>query len=1737
MELLTVGVPGDRAMLLSPPGLDFVAAFFGCLYAGFIAVPAHPPRAGRTDDLVASIAADAKPAAILATGTVLDRLTRTGLAGTGLACLPVDAPAGSDPRQPRLAWPAFHAEAATPALLQYTSGSTRTPHGVIVSHGNLLHNSREISRIFDCGPDSSGVSWLPHYHDMGLIGGVIQPMYAGFPMTLMSPISFLRSPFEWLRAISSTGATVSGGPNFAFDLCVQRVSDDELRQLELSRWRTAFNGAEPVRPETLERFAARFAPCGFNAAAFSPCYGLAESTLLVSANRAAQAPVTMLLDQAALEQNAASAPEAAGGRRLAGCGETADGLDVRIVDPRTLLPSAADAIGEIWVAGESVARGYWNRPGETERAFRGRIGGTGDGPFLRTGDLGFVRDGQLFVTGRIKDLIIIRGLNHYPQDVELTAGSAHPILRPDGCAAFTAGSTEDELVVVCEAPRHSREPDLADAAGAVRDAVARIHALRVHAVVLVGPGGLPRTTSGKVRRRLCRARYLSGELEASYVSTTGGDRVPPGEPAGRDVPVLPDVLAAPDESRPALLRAYLRQQVAQVMQLAEDKVPADQPLGRLGLDSLGATRLGHAIEADLGPVIPLDYLLSSPSVDELTARVRAALEAPAEPVARTATRPAAGEQDHPLPPGQAAMWFLDQLAPGSGAFTIDCALRIAAAVDIPRLRRAFEALIERHPVLRTTYRTVSGKPVQQVHDRATDWFSIRSVAGRSDAQLLEDLSAAAGLPFDLARGPVLRVTLFSRAEEDHVLLLSVHHVAADFWSMEILLTELGGLYRAGQPAGASAQPSWRYLDYASWQADLLASEEGERLRSYWRQALHGELPVLQLPADRPRPPVQTYPGAVARFTLDQDLTRRIKALAAGNGATVYMTLHAAFTALLHRYTGQTDIIVGSPFAARGRAAMAGVVGYLVNTLPLRVSLAGDPAFTALLGRVRTTVTQGLAHQDFPFAEIVAQLGAARDPSRSPVYQVAFTFQQAHLTDDGALAAAAFGTPGLRGQLGDLPVESVELPRHASQFDLSLQLAECPDGMAGSFIYNTDLFDAATVHRMAVHLRTLLAAATAAPDCRVSALPMAEPADDGLAGAGGADRAPGALVHRMMEAQAARRPDDTAVVAGTGSLTYRDLNAAANRLARHLRALGAGRGSLVGIMLERGAEQIVAILAVLKAGGAYVPIDPDYPQERVTFMAGDARIGLLLTQESLLALVPPGTATPVAVDAANLAGLAGEDLEDTAGPADLACVLYTSGSAGRPKGVMITHAGLSTQVHALTDRLRVTSRDRHLLAQSAAFAASVRQITLPLCNGGAVVLASAAQVADIVALFTLVRDTGVTMMSANPTLWQHCVAALRAIPASERRALLDNRLRLVLSASEPLTPDVPAWWQRELAAGAQFVNMLGQTEVSGIATTYLVPADGGAATATVPAGTPLPGIQVRVLNQALQPVPDGVAGELCLAGPAVARGYLGKPGLTAERLLPDPHAARPGQRIFRTGDLVRRDRDGVLHHLGRIDGQLKIRGFRVEPAEVEAALLRHPGVRASVVSAHEDPNGGRRLVAYVVPADSTPPTASALRRHMRSLLPEYLVPSVFETLDALPLNANGKVARRELPAPRSLRPALDDEFSPPGSALERAIAAIWAETLGTDRVGIHDSFFDLGGTSLSLMSVHELLRDRLGADPPVAKLFQYPTVHALARYLSECEQGVSAQVERGRATGSRRRRLLDGARGRPPRPAL
>ncbi|HEV7516238.1 MAG TPA: condensation domain-containing protein, partial [Thermoanaerobaculia bacterium] len=999
---------GERALLLFPPGLDFIAAFWGCLYAGAVAVPAYPPkeRSSQLDPRLLAILQDARPRAVLTTSAILVRLQGLaarlpGLPGlTALTWIAVD----DVPLAAAEGWEDPNLAPSALAFLQYTSGSTALPKGVMVGHGNLLHNEEMIRRAFGQSATSVIVGWLPLYHDMGLIGNVLQPLYVGARCILMSPLAFLQRPRRWLEAISRYRATTSGGPNFAYDLCVRKIGEKEREGLDLGSWEVAFDGAEPVRAATLERFAAAFAPHGFRREAFYPCYGLAEATLFVSGGERDTPPQARRFRRADLERHrAVPAPsDEEDALELVSAGHAFLGQRIAIADPETGARCPPGQVGEIWIAGPSVAAGYWNRPEETARTFAARLPDDEDA-YLRTGDLGFADGGELFVAGRLKDLIVLRGRNLYPQDVELAAEGSHPALRPGESAAFAVDlGDEEKLVVVAGLDRRAAIDPAA--AGPVLDAIRRAVAERleaqVHDVVLVRAGTIPKTSSGKVQRHACKAAYLAGTLEPVARSTALADAADDEVPGGA-VLTRAALLALPAGERLPALLAYLGERAARAARLERGSLAPDEPL--LGLDSLAALELGNAVEADLGTALSLPLLLGGPTLAGLAAEVMATLDGDATRTGESAEEPllpaAEPPTEFPLSHGQRALWYLDRLAPDAGAYNLAAAARVAGDLDPAALVRALTALAARHPIFRTTFAAVDGEPRQRIGPGAEVDFATADLAGASDADFDERLHAEAFRPFDLENGPLLRLRLLSRGSE-RVLLFAIHHLVTDLWSLALVWRELAALYQGADPATLPPLPGLAYSDYVDWQHRRLAGgagSAGEKLLAYWREQLSGaELPDLALPTDRPRPPVQTQRGGSEPLRLGAASADRLRALARRGESTLFGVLLAGFQALLHRYTGQEDVAVGSPVSGRIRAALADLPGYLVNAVVLRGDfgdVGGDPSFALHLERTGRTAAAALAHQDYPFALLAEKLRPQRDPSRSPLFQAFFALQR------------------------------------------------------------------------------------------------------------------------------------------------------------------------------------------------------------------------------------------------------------------------------------------------------------------------------------------------------------------------------------------------------------------------------------------------------------------------------------------------------------------------------------------------------------------------------------------------------------------------------------------------------------------------------------------------------------------------------------------------------------------------
>ena len=1638
---------GDRAILLFPSGPDYVAAFYGCLYAGIIAVPAYPPESNRRhhQERLLSIIADAEPALVLTAAALRDSLLEVAeLAAEGApALLCVDTLESTD------TWIAPELTGDHIAFLQYTSGSTALPKGVQVSHGNLVANEKLIRHGFgiDINPDDVIVSWLPLYHDMGLIGGLLQPIFSGVPCVLMSPAYFLTRPLRWLEAISEYKGTISGGPDFAYQLCAARVSEAALARLDLSGWRVAYSGSEPIRLDSLDAFAEKFAGCGFDASSFFASYGLAEATLFVAGGKRGQGIPHLRLDEQQLSRNIA---EPGQGSPVMSCGTSQPEHAVLIADPQSLGVLGENQVGEVWASGPSIAHGYWRNPEATAKTFVQHEGQT----WLRTGDLGFMRDGELYITGRLKDMLIVRGQNIYPQDIELTVEREVEVVRKGRVAAFAVTQDGIEGIgIAAEIGRSVQKNVPADELiRTLRETVADAYQQAPAVVVLLNPGALPKTSSGKLQRSACRTRLADGSLDSYALFPQTGNKA----------------------SDAVLAQSNLGELVARTWRehLQVDDLAADDHFFLLGGNSILATQVVAGLRDALKIELNLRLLFEAPTLQGFVAAIEGARSG-----AQTQDGIVRLDGDDGLPQSlaQNRLWFTWQLDPHSSAYNIPAGLNLRGELDETALRSAFQRLVERHESLRTRFYEVDGVALQRID--VAGQFDIQRIdlsdldedERRSRAQAIREEEAR--LPFDLENGPLLRVQLVCLDEQEHQLLVTMHHIIADGWSLNVLIDEFSRLYAAAvqdQPLTLEPLPV-RYADYGQWQREWLARGEAERQLGYWKTRLGDEHPSLSLATDHPRSTRQQHSASRYSLRLSAEQSKALKAAAQGSQSTPFMLLLAGFQTLLHRYTGQSDIRIGVPGANRPRQETQGLIGFFINTLVLRAELDARLPFAELLNCTRQAALEAQANQDLPFEQLQEAFPQAREQG---LFQVMFNHQQRDL---GALRR-------LPGLLAD------ELPWHSreAKFDLQLHSEEDRSGRINlSFDYADELFERATIQRLAGHYVRLLGQVCASTDIALGDLHLLDEAEQArqatwsVAPCTPASR----WLPELLNEQAQRSPERTALVWDGGSLDFAGLHAQANRLANYLRDKGVGPDVKVAIAVERSPQLLIGLLAIIKAGGAYVPLDPDYPSERLAYMLADSGVSLLLTQSHLLGDMPSAEGvSAIALDSLKL------DSWPSHAPGlhlhgdNLAYVIYTSGSTGLPKGVGNTHAALAERLQWMQATYRLDDSDVLMQKAPISFDVSVWECFWPLITGCQLVIAAPGEHRDPHRIAQLVQQHGVTTMHFVPPLLQLFI--------DEPLTAGCTSLRRVFSGGEALPAELR---NRVLAQlpNAQLHNRYGPTETAINVTHWHCQVSDGTRS---PIGRPLGNVVCRVLDSELNAQPDGVAGELCIGGLGLARGYLGRAALTAERFVPDA-AGEPGSRLYRTGDRVRWAADGALEYFGRLDQQVKLRGFRVEPQEIEARLLALDGVGQAAVVVRQTVSGPQ-LVGYFTTEKTEEGEVAQIARLKAELaleLPDYMVPAQLVRMEAMPLGPSGKLDRRALPEPQWQ----SREHIEPQTELQRSIAAIWREVLGVPQVGLADDFFELGGHSLLATQIISRVRQACDVELPLRVLFDHRELDAFA----------------------------------------
>jgi len=1507
------------------------------------------------------------------------------------------------------------------AVIGFTSGSTGRPKGVAGLHGPLSQYQPWWAERFELGEEDRFGMLSALSHDP-LQRDILTPAWVGASLHIPDPEK-MGEP-GWLTAWAAREeVTVLHLTPAMMELVIGGEMAGGERTPALPRLRRAFVVGDLLRRSEVERLQ-RIAP----AVTCVNLYGSTET-------------------QRSVSYSVVSRPGAGpGGKETLPLGAGIPGVELLVLNAAGRLAGVSE-VGEVYLRSRRLARGYLGDPELTARRFLPNpfrpAGGDPEDRLYRTGDLGRYRpDGEVEFAGRADQQVKIRGFRIEPGEIE-AALRGHPAARE--CVVVARGEAEKRLVAY-----------LAPAAGAVPARELRVFLAErlpdyMVPAAFVWIDALPLTRTGKV------------------------DRLALPEPT---VEVAEEGGTAPHTAVEELIAGIWEELLGR----APGTVGVHDNFFELGGHSLLATRALSRMRDALGVAVTLRALFETPTVAGLAQGIerRRGESLPAAPPLAPAPR---GEGiDIPLSFTQQRMWVLDQLEPGSFAYNLAAALRLHGRLETAAFGAAIAGIVRRHEALRTVFAAGGdGEPRQVILPAGerplplVDLTALPAPGRTAEATRLAALDALR--PFDLSRGPLLRTTLLRLAGEEHVLLLAMHHIVTDGWSMGIFTRELTELYRAfvaGAPSPLRELPL-QYADFAVWQRQWLRGEVLEEQLRYWKGHLTGAPPVLEMPADRPRPAVESHRGGRRWLTLPREVAARLATESRRLEVTPFMALLAAFGTLLRRYSGEEDLVVGTPIANRSRHELEELIGFFANTLALRVNAAGDPAFADLAHRVREAALGAYAHQDLPFERLVDELQPERNLGHSPVFQVMFILQNA---------------PPPVLELGGLTFSSLEVEEGRAQFDLSLALMESGDDMLARLEYSSDLFDAATAERMLGHFGVLVAAALAAPRARLSSLSLLSEAERRELLVTWNDTRmdfPGELtLPELFEAAARRDPAAMAVSAGGRALSYGELEERAGRLARRLVRLGVGPEVKVGVCLERTPDLLVAVLAVLKAGGAYVPLDPSHPAERLGWILEDAAAPVLLADRASLAALPPLSAQEaVVIDPAEVSGEDGEagPLPRRALPENLAYVIYTSGSTGRPKGVEVRHRGVVNYLSSMARRPGLAVSDVVLALTTLSFDIHVTELLLPLAVGARIELVDRETAADPERLGAAIEAAGVTVMQATPATW----TLLLEGGWSGRPGLT------VLAGGEALPSSLAG---RLLERVGALWNVYGPTETTVWSALHPVTAAEG----RIPIGRPLANTTIHLLDQGGDPVPVGVGGELCIGGEGLARGYHGRPDLTAERFVPDPFGPAGG-RLYRTGDLARRLPGGELEFLGRVDHQVKVRGFRIELGEIEAALLRLPGVAHAAVVVRDGEAGDRRLIAFLSPEPGAAPGVSELREGLLERLPDYMIPAAFVTLEALPLNPSGKVDRRAL-SRLALDPALvagtreEREHTAPRDEAERALAALWAELLGRERVGVHDKFFELGGDSiLAIRLVVRAQKEGIRFTP--RQLFQHQTIAALA----------------------------------------
>lgn len=1704
-------VAGDRVVLLLPAGPDYFAAVWGCLMVGVVVVPVAIPQQPAQMAFTQKIIADSGAAIIFTQSDVKQALADvfTGLDDELSWLLLEDARAVDV----RVDWPlpADHA----PALLQYTSGSTGSPKGVIVTHGNLAASIDLMLQVADIDNLSTVVSWLPLFHNMGFICFGLLPLCVGCRVVLMPTESFMLNPARWFMAISHYRATHSGAPNVGYESCLNFLPDALLERLDLSAWRVAAIGSEPLKANLIDQFSERFSACGFRAETFLTTYGFSEATVFSSgADHNAMVP-RLQVDKAAFENGQIKPAQDQAVKTLVsvGCARP----NVAIVDPQTHRLCGDRELGEIWVCGPTVAAGYWNKPQVTAETF-GVFAENGSGPYVRSGDIGMLADGNLYVVGRRKELIIVGSKKLHPLDIEQVVNGNSSMFVPYATSA-SAWQTEqgEALAIFQELKPDTDAAEYLDLITDMCDIVYERFAVNVDRVVLLRMGSLPRTHNGKLLRIQCCERVDNGSLGDNVVlDWRAAD-------SGQFAQITTQ-LSMQDKSSSISLTPTQKKLVLLWQELMNRSfVSIDADFVSLGGQSIIATRIVAQLRQAFRLDLSIRTLFRFSTIRKLARHIEEL----------QSTAPKLGESDIeadinvdkggwlPLTSAQQRLWMLNQIDSETAAYHMCVSFLIKGNLNQSALQQSIQVLVQRYDILRTVYRRAENgsaeqRPVQlshfplEYHDLVAVAFSDKSVADAHIESLLQHSRVAS---FDLSRDVMLRACLIRTADDCYTLALTVHHIAADGWSVEILMRELMASYRSFMVGTEPDLPKikWQYAQWALRHEQAAFYRQQQQL-DYWLQQLKGLPACHDLPVDRPRLNENDFRGQSLYTEISAQQLAQLTTAGRNQGVTLYMQLQLALAVLMARLTGDVDgpenirkdVVIGAAYANRDYSDCDSIIGFFVNSLVIRHAFEPDTSLSNLLQQCRDTVLDAYEHADLPFDVLVEKMNPPRTGNYNPLFQVMLNLQS---KDSWNL------------QLPGLDIEPFQVGTEEAKFDLSLDCTQSEDGLSLQWEFNDQLFDVATIARWSGYFERILMALCATPEIsweRISLLDDDErqqllyhfndtefPLHD-------------VCIHTLYERQADRQPNATALLYGDTSWSYQQLNQRANQLAHQLIALGVQPDDRIVILIERSPFSVLAMLAVLKSGAAYVPIDPAYPQDRIEFILLDAKPKAVITDHNVkrtisadISQLLEALALPdVHIDSMQTANLQSDQVHnpDVVGvsPQHLAYLMYTSGSTGRPKGVMLEHRQVANLV---CNNHLVPVNAHHCIAHCAnpAFDAATWEVWGALTQGARVTVISPEQVLNPPEFVRELQQQRVNCMMLTVSLFNQYRHILAPVLSQLDYCLIGGEAVDPLATLDTLRNSAPR----------HFINDYGPTETTVFITCHEVQlAD--AELSSIPIGKPVANTQIYILDRFGEPVPTGVVGEMYAAGAQVARGYWNRPEVNAERFLQNPFKPRVASypdRLYRTGDLARWRADGELEFLGRNDFQVKIRGYRVELGEIEQALVSYDSVQDAVVLARQDAPADTRLVAYVVQATHCSLDGNEwfaeLQTQLGQQLPDYMLPSAWMKITSLPLTAHGKLDRSALPKPDNTLRAQRQIEQPQGSQ-ETRLAQAWQDLLNVPQVGRQDNFFGLGGHSLLAVRLSEALRQQ-GLKLDVRSIFHANTLAQMAQKIQPLEHEAAAPL--------------------------